>query len=139
MKLDADAAAEYRRTRKQVSPDAVLSYRDEELLYSLAATGMDEGNSVPTIAGLMLFGFQASSRRHFPSTRVDYIRVPERDWVHNPEERYQGLELHGSQHRRSETLAQERRTLKARLRSHDQAVQGILPQGKAPHARPRRD
>jgi ATP-dependent DNA helicase RecG len=43
----------------------------------------------------MLFAKQAPLRRHFPMTRVDYIRVPGRDWVPDPENRYQALEIIG--------------------------------------------
>ena len=37
------------------------------------------------MAGLLLFGKSAALRRCFPMTRVDYIRVPGRDWVPDPE------------------------------------------------------
>jgi ATP-dependent DNA helicase RecG len=94
--FDGAAIAEYRRIRQLISPDAgELRFSDEQLLYALAATTLEEGNVVPTIAGLMLFGTTAALRRNFPSTRVDYIRVPGREWVPNPEERYQGMELRG--------------------------------------------
>jgi ATP-dependent DNA helicase RecG len=94
--FDGAAIAEYRRIRQLISPDAgELRFSDEQLLYALAATTLEEGNAVPTIAGLMLFGTTAALRRNFPSTRVDYIRVPGREWVPNPEERYQGMELRG--------------------------------------------
>jgi ATP-dependent DNA helicase RecG len=94
--LDPAAISEYRRIRELISPSAAeLRFSDKELLYSLAATTREGGLEVPTIAGLMLFGTQAALRRNFPSTRVDYIRVPGREWVPNPDERYQGLELRG--------------------------------------------
>jgi len=94
--FDGAAITEYRRIRQLISPDAgELRFSDEQLLYALAATTLEEGKVVPTIAGLMLFGTTAALRRNFPSTRVDYIRVPGREWVPNPEERYQGMELRG--------------------------------------------
>jgi ATP-dependent DNA helicase RecG len=92
--FDPNAIAEYRRTRAELNPNAAeLGYNDEELLYALAATGKHEGTTCATIAGLMLFGKQSALRRHFPMTRVDYILVEGREWVPNPEERYQGVEM----------------------------------------------
>jgi len=65
--FDPQAIAEYRRVRAEVNPSATeLSYSDEELLYALAATAKSQGRTCATLAGLMLFGRQASLRRHFP-------------------------------------------------------------------------
>ena len=41
----------------------------------------------------MLFGKPVALRRAFPMTRVDYIRVPGREWVPDPERRFDSLEL----------------------------------------------
>jgi ATP-dependent DNA helicase RecG len=41
----------------------------------------------------MLFGTAQALRRCFPMTRVDYIRVPGRDWVPDPERRFDTIEL----------------------------------------------
>jgi ATP-dependent DNA helicase RecG len=41
----------------------------------------------------MLFGSAQALRRCFPMTRVDYIRVPGRDWVPDPERRFDTMEL----------------------------------------------
>lgn len=94
--LDAQAMQEYRRARAQVNPNATeLAYADADLLYSLAATTSTAEGPRPTLAGMMLFGKQSSLRRFFPMTRVDYIRVPGREWVPDPERRYQGVEIIG--------------------------------------------
>jgi ATP-dependent DNA helicase RecG len=94
--LDPAALAEYRRIRSRVSPSAAeLRMSDEELVYALTGSTREGDSMVPTIAGIMLFGAPAALRRHFPMTRVDYIRVPGREWVPNPEERYQAVELRG--------------------------------------------
>jgi len=92
--LDPQAIAEYRRTRSEINPNAAeLSYGDEDLLYALTATSKFEGRTCATIAGLVLFGKQASLRRHFPMNRVDYILVEGREWVPHPEERFKAVEM----------------------------------------------
>lgn len=59
--FDTQAIAEYRRARAEVMPSATeLSYSDEDLLYALAATAKSQGRTCATIAGLMLFGRQAT-------------------------------------------------------------------------------
>jgi ATP-dependent DNA helicase RecG len=47
----------------------------------------------PTVAGLMLFGKPVALRRCFPMMRVDYIRVPGRDWVPQPDRRFDTVDL----------------------------------------------
>ena len=93
--IDPQALMEYRRTRAAINPDAIeLGYSDEDLLYSLAATTRQQnGRYCLTIAGLMLFGKAAALRRHFPMMRVDYILIPGRDWVANPDTRFQTVEM----------------------------------------------
>jgi ATP-dependent DNA helicase RecG len=92
--LDPEALEEYRRLRREQDPSAPeLGYTDQDLLYSLHAATRQEGRLVPTIAGLLLFGKRIALRRFFPMMRVDYIRVPGREWVPDPEARYQGVEI----------------------------------------------
>lgn len=80
------AVQEYRNLRAKVSPTASeLSYSDEELLDAIGAVEMHDGLRCATVAGLLLFGKQTVLRKHFPMTRVDYIRVPGREWL--PDER----------------------------------------------------
>jgi len=94
--LDGQAIQEYRRARAQVNPGATeLTYADDELLHALAAIRKTPEGPRPTIGGLMLLGKQASLGRNFPMTRVDYIRVPGREWVPDPENRYQAVEIGG--------------------------------------------
>jgi ATP-dependent DNA helicase RecG len=47
----------------------------------------------PTISGILLFGTALGLRRHFPMVRVDYIRVPGRQWVEDPHHRFETIEL----------------------------------------------
>lgn len=79
--FDPAALTEYRRVRKDANPTAPeLSYNDEELLRALGCAVRRHGKLSPTIAGIVLFGKHAALRRLFPSMRVDYIRVPGREW-----------------------------------------------------------
>ncbi len=94
--FDPSALSAYRRARADISPNAPeLGYSDQDLLFALNATTKHQGTTCATIAGLLLFGKQASLRRHFPLTRVDYIRVEGRAWVPDPDERYQTVEMSG--------------------------------------------
>ena len=94
--FDPDAIREYRRTRKEANPQAPeLEYSDEDLLYSLACVARHKGQTKPTIAGLVVFGKHAALRRLFPLMRVDYIRVPGREWVKSPDERFESIDMLG--------------------------------------------
>ncbi len=90
-----DAIADYRQSRRDANPDAEeLRWPDDELLQALGCVRLNErGHWQPTVAGLMLFGKSVALRRSFPMTRVDYIRVPGRDWVPDPERRFDSIEL----------------------------------------------
>lgn len=94
--FDPAAIQEYRRTRREANPTAPeLAYSDEDLLYSLSCVSRVNGVARPTIAGLVLFGTHAAIRRRFPLLRVDYIRVPGREWVKSPEERFDSIDMLG--------------------------------------------
>jgi ATP-dependent DNA helicase RecG len=90
-----EALNDYRKSRAESSPDAEeLRWSDDELLQSLGAVRRNAaGQWQPTVAGLMLFGRPQALRRCFPMTRVDYIRVPGREWVPDPERRFDAVEL----------------------------------------------
>ncbi len=93
--LAPEAIADYRKSREEANPDAEeLRWSDEELLQSLSAIRRDpKGEWRPTVAGLILFGKPSALRRCFPMTRVDYIRVPGREWVPDPDRRFDTVEL----------------------------------------------
>jgi ATP-dependent DNA helicase RecG len=92
--FDPQAIAEYRRARSNVNPNAVeLTYSDSDLLHAIAATTKHQGQICATIAGLMLFGKPAAIRRYFPMSRIDYIIVEGREWVPDPNHRYQTVEI----------------------------------------------
>lgn len=90
-----EALADYRQSRAAANPDAEeLRWTDQDVLQALGAIRQNErGQWQPTVAGLLLFGKPVALRRSFPMTRVDYIRVPGREWVPDPERRFDSIEL----------------------------------------------
>lgn len=93
--LSPEALAGYRQARAETNPDdEALRWPDEELLQALGALRRNAQNQwQPTVAGLLLFGKPVALRRCFPMTRVDYIRVPGREWLPDPERRFDTVEL----------------------------------------------
>jgi ATP-dependent DNA helicase RecG len=89
------AIADYRQSRAEANPDAEeLRWKDEDLLQSLGCVRRNpQGVWQPTVAGLMLFGSPMALRRCFPMMRVDYIRVPGREWVPHPDRRFDTIDL----------------------------------------------
>lgn len=93
--VDPAGVAEYRRLRSEISPGAEeLTWDDADLLRALRCADMDtHGILRPTVSGILLFGTPLALRRHFPMVRVDYIRVPGRQWVEDPHRRFETIEL----------------------------------------------
>lgn len=92
--LDSAAIAEYRQLRAEINPEAEeLRWKDADLLHALKCASYDGDTLRPTVAGLLLFGTSQALRRSFPLMRVDYIRVPGREWVQDPERRFETIEL----------------------------------------------
>ena len=97
--LQPEAIADYRQSRAEANPDAEeLRWSDEDLLQSLGCIrrnpqGPNPEAWQPTVAGLMLFGKPVALRRCFPMMRVDYIRVPGREWVPHPDRRFDTIDL----------------------------------------------
>lgn len=93
--LSPEAIEDYRKSRAKSNPDAEeLRWDDSELLQSLGCLRRDAaGNWKPTVAGVVLFGKPSTLRRCFPTLRVDYIRIPGRDWVPDPDRRFDTIEL----------------------------------------------
>ncbi|UUZ66930.1 transcriptional regulator [Polaromonas sp. P2-4] len=90
-----EAIADYRQSCAEANPDAEeLRWSDEDLLQSLGCIRRNsQGAWQPTVAGLMLFGKPVALRRCFPMMRVDYIRVPGREWVPHPDRRFDTIDL----------------------------------------------
>ena len=94
--VDPRALQEYRRLRIEAGTESELvGYSDDDLLYALGATARIDGRTCLTVAGLIVFGKTIALRRHMPMTRVDYIRVEGREWVPDPDKRYQSIEKLG--------------------------------------------
>lgn len=90
-----DAVLDYRKSRREANPDAEeLRWTDIELLQAVGAIRRDAQHAWrPTVTGLILFGSPQALRRCFPMTRVDYIRVPGREWIPDPDHRFDTVEL----------------------------------------------
>lgn len=92
--IDPVAIDDYRQLRRAINPDAEeLAWPNEDLLRSLGCAKRDSGQLKPTVAGIVLFGSSMALRRCFPMMRIDYIRVPGRQWVENPDHRFDTLEI----------------------------------------------
>ncbi|KAB7624107.1 ATP-binding protein [Alkalilimnicola sp. S0819] len=92
--LDPDALEHYRDARRAVSPGAEeLNFSDEELLEALGAVARKSNRLHPTVAGVLLFGRRGALRRLFPANRVDYIRIPGKEWIEDPHERFTTLDM----------------------------------------------
>ena len=52
-----------------------------------------DGQLQPTLAGIVIFGKALALRRLLPMVRIDYIRVPGTEWVEDPENRFQSIDI----------------------------------------------
>lgn len=87
--IDPEALQQYREARADMKPEAEeLNWSDDELIHAINAARRQEGELCPTVAGILLFGSKKALRRLFPAVRVDYIRVPGREWIGHADERY---------------------------------------------------
>lgn len=92
--LSPEAIADYRNIRAEANADAEeLRWSGHDLLESLGCVRRLGDSLVPTVAGLLLFGSPQALRRILPMTRVDYIRVPGKDWVPDPAHRFESVEI----------------------------------------------
>jgi ATP-dependent DNA helicase RecG len=92
--IDPAALGDYRQLRRAINPDAEeLGWSDDDLLRALGCARRHDGRLKPTVAGIVLFGTAPALRRCFPMMRIDYIRVPGRQWVEDPDHRFDTLEI----------------------------------------------
>jgi ATP-dependent DNA helicase RecG len=120
--IDPAAIADYREQRRRINPDAEeLTWSDADLLRAVGGAKLEGNQLRPTVAGVLLFGTAAALRRCFPMMRIDYIRVAGRQWIENPEHRFDTLEI------RAPLLTAIRRATNA---VRDELIQSFsLPEG----------
>ena len=95
--IDPQALQQYRVERARTNPDAEeLQWSDHELLRALHCIEKEHGEWKPTVAGILLFGTAAALRRLFPMMRADYIRVPGKTWIEDPEHRFDSIDIRDS-------------------------------------------
>jgi ATP-dependent DNA helicase RecG len=92
-----EAVELYRQLRAKVNPTAEeLSYDDIDLLRALNCVKKVNGEWRLTNAGLIVFGKKMALRRLMPMVRVDYVRIPGKTWIENPDERFsESLDMRG--------------------------------------------
>ena len=92
--FDPAALAEYRRVRATLNAQAEeLSYSDPDLLEAVGAVRREGEALRPTLAGILLFGKPMALRRMLPMVRIDYIRVPGMEWIEDPHNRFQSIDI----------------------------------------------
>ena len=92
--IDPQALIEYRRLRALTNPQAEeLTYSNQDMLEALGALRRVDGEFKPTVAGIVLFGKPIALRRLFPALRIDYIRIVGTQWVEDPENRFQSIDI----------------------------------------------
>lgn len=95
--IDPDGIDDYRKMRAESNPHAEeLRWSDEDLLIALGCAKKENGTLKITVAGLLLFGKSMALRRFFPMMRVDYIRVPGKEWISDPENRFESIDMRDS-------------------------------------------
>ena len=95
--IDPDGIDDYRKMRAESNPHAEeLRWSDEDLLIALGCAKKENGTLKITVAGLLLFGKTMALRRFFPMMRVDYIRVPGKEWISDPENRFESIDMRDS-------------------------------------------
>jgi ATP-dependent DNA helicase RecG len=95
--LDENAVSTYRRLRAAINPKAEeLNYSDKDLLRSLNCIEKDkDGEWKLTNTGLLVFGKSMALRRELPAVRVDYIRVTGTEWLPDPHNRFESIDMRG--------------------------------------------
>lgn len=94
--IDPVALKAYRDARRESHAGAVeLGWTDDELLYAVGAIRKVDDKLRVTATGILMFGKSTALRRLFPTHRVDYIRVQGREWVKDPENRFESIDMRG--------------------------------------------
>lgn len=96
--LNPDQIRAFRQLLATRDPtSAVLAYEDDDLLraYGGLIQSEPEGELVPTVAGVLMFGTLALIQRCFPAFRVDLIEIEGTEWVTSPNDRGAGRAFQG--------------------------------------------
>jgi len=92
--IDPAAIDAYRRARAELNPHAEeLNWNDHDILHALGGTTGQRERITAT--GLIVFGKTAALRRLAPSHRIDYIRVPGREWVSKDSTEFDSIDMRG--------------------------------------------
>jgi len=92
--VDPEAVELFRRMLERARPGSeILGWTDEKILAALGCLDESGDKVRPNLAGLLLFASSAALRRLLPMTRLDYIRVPGREWMADPDESYYTVEI----------------------------------------------
>jgi ATP-dependent DNA helicase RecG len=94
--LDPATISLYRQFVSEFNPSSeILRWRDKDLLIGTTSLIDLDGKVRATAAGILTFGKATSLRRFFPAIRADYLRVPGKHWVSDPENRFVSTEMRG--------------------------------------------
>lgn len=94
--LDLDAVEAYRRARREANPLAEeLNWSDVDILHALGAVTKGPAGLQVTATGLLVFGKTAALRRISPAHRVDYIRVPGKEWAGGGVDMFESIDMRG--------------------------------------------
>lgn len=95
--IDPDSIDAYRKAREEVNPYAEeLKWEDQDVLHALGGITTTGSKVAITATGLLVFGKSAALRRLTPAHRVDYIRVPGKEWVSGTEHHFESLDMRGA-------------------------------------------
>lgn len=94
--LDEESIDVYRRTRAIHNPLAEeLKWDDREIVHALGGLKSIDNHFEVTMTGILCFGKTSALRRLFPSQRIDYIRVPGKEWIKNPDNHFESVDMRG--------------------------------------------
>lgn len=96
--ISEEAVELYRKHIRNINSNAEeLEFDNIELLYALNAIEKQRTDTKLTLTGLLVFGKKSSLRRLLPMCRVDYIRVPGKEWVEDADQRFEStIDMRGS-------------------------------------------
>lgn len=96
--ISEEAVELYRKLIRKAKPNAEeLEFDTLELLYAINAVDSIKGSPKLTLTGLLVFGKKMALRRLLPMCRVDYIRISGKEWVEDPDQRFEStIDMRGS-------------------------------------------